>query len=206
MTATTATDTATPVRLDPAEIDRLIGHAYPAADDRSLLEADMVMKGGITSGVVYPLAACELAKSYRFRNLGGSSAGGIAAAFAAVAETSRDRKGFNVLAGLPRELGASLEWLFQPSKGTRALHQVLLALIHPDRKGGRKYGLASLTGMAAAWPGAAVGTLVIGIPWLWSLLLSGGVPHGGDDWLDVLRGGWIAVLVSLFVGGTIGAL
>jgi hypothetical protein len=39
---------------------------------------DIVMKGGITSGVVYPLAALELAKDHRFRNIGGTSAGAIA--------------------------------------------------------------------------------------------------------------------------------
>jgi len=187
-------------------IQELMGHRYPASDDPTLAESDMVMKGGITSGVVYPLATCELAKRYRFRNLGGSSAGGIAAAFAAVAETNRDGKGFNVLAGLPRELGSQLEWLFQPSNGTRPLHRVLLAFIHPDRKGLQKYGLAYLTALVAAWPGALAGTLAIGVPWLWSLLLTGGTPHSGSDWFDVLRGGWIGLVLSLLVGGSLGAL
>lgn len=35
-------------------------------------ECDVVMKGGITSGVLYPLAVCELAATYRLRNVGGS--------------------------------------------------------------------------------------------------------------------------------------
>ena len=47
------------------------------------------MKGGITSGVVYPLAVCELATVYRLRSVGGSSAGAIAAAAAACAELGR---------------------------------------------------------------------------------------------------------------------
>jgi hypothetical protein len=47
------------------------------------------MKGGITSGVVYPLAACELAKAFRFKNIGGTSAGAIAAAATAAAELGR---------------------------------------------------------------------------------------------------------------------
>ena len=59
-------------------INALSALEYPRAAELAD-EADMVMKGGITSGVVYPLAVCELAKQYRFRNLGGSSAGGIAA-------------------------------------------------------------------------------------------------------------------------------
>jgi hypothetical protein len=36
------------------------------------------MKGGITSGVVYPLAIVEIAKAFRLRSIGGTSAGAIA--------------------------------------------------------------------------------------------------------------------------------
>ncbi len=36
---------------------------------------DVVMKGGITSGVVYPTAIAGLAQRYRLRNIGGASAG-----------------------------------------------------------------------------------------------------------------------------------
>ena len=46
-------------------------------------ECDLILKGGITSGIVYPYAILELATKYRFRSLGGTSAGAIAAAFAA---------------------------------------------------------------------------------------------------------------------------
>jgi predicted acylesterase/phospholipase RssA len=41
---------------------------------------DIVLKGGITSGVVYPLALVSLAEKYRFSQIGGTSAGAIAAA------------------------------------------------------------------------------------------------------------------------------
>ncbi len=47
---------------------------------------DLVMKGGITSGVVYPLAAYELSKAFRFKNIDGTSAGAIAAVATAAAE------------------------------------------------------------------------------------------------------------------------
>jgi hypothetical protein len=47
---------------------------------------DVIMKGGITSGVVYPLALTELARQFRFSQVGGTSAGAIAAAAAAAAE------------------------------------------------------------------------------------------------------------------------
>ena len=50
---------------------------------------DVTMKGGVTSGVIYPLALCELAREFRLRNVGGASAGAIAASFAAAAEVGR---------------------------------------------------------------------------------------------------------------------
>jgi len=35
---------------------------------------DIVMKGGITSGIVYPAAVVEIAKDFVFKNVGGTSA------------------------------------------------------------------------------------------------------------------------------------
>jgi predicted acylesterase/phospholipase RssA len=90
---------------------------------------DVVMKGGITSGVVYPLAVYELSKAFRFKNIGGTSAGAIAAAAAAAAELGRYRNvrgGFELLAQLPQFLSAHpagesrthLFGLFQPQRDT----------------------------------------------------------------------------------------
>jgi predicted acylesterase/phospholipase RssA len=50
---------------------------------------DLVMKGGATSGVVYPPVIAELAEKYEFANIGGTSAGAIAAAVTAAAEYGR---------------------------------------------------------------------------------------------------------------------
>ena len=50
---------------------------------------DLVMKGGVTSGIVYPRLVTRLARRYRFVRIGGSSAGAIAAAFTAAAEYER---------------------------------------------------------------------------------------------------------------------
>ncbi|HEY7819119.1 MAG TPA: patatin-like phospholipase family protein, partial [Vicinamibacteria bacterium] len=60
-------------------------------DDYSLAarKCDIIMKGGITSGIVYPKAVCRLALEYRFRAIGGTSAGAIAAAATAAAEYGR---------------------------------------------------------------------------------------------------------------------
>lgn len=98
---------------------------------------DIVMKGGITSGVVYPHAVCEMAQTYRFRSVGGTSAGAIAAAATAAAEYGRDQRGFNKLADLPQWLGegTNLRSLFQPQKRTRRLYAVLLAGIDRGPKG-----------------------------------------------------------------------
>ena len=65
---------------------------------------DVVMKGGITSGVIYPRALVELARHYRFRGMGGSSAGAIGAALGAAAEFGRSRGGFARLYELPDQL------------------------------------------------------------------------------------------------------
>ena len=69
---------------------------------------DLVMKGGVTSGIVYPKAIHRLAQHYRFKNIGGSSAGAIAAAVTAAAEYQRRRSGrsdgFELLRQLPETL------------------------------------------------------------------------------------------------------
>src|ERR671910_1955772 len=66
---------------------------YPTRSELGGSDCDLVMKGGITSGIVYPLAACELTRQYRFRSIGGSSAGAIGAAMVAAAEYGRDSGG-----------------------------------------------------------------------------------------------------------------
>lgn len=97
---------------------------------------DLVMKGGVTSGVVYPLAVCELAKVYNFKNIGGTSAGAIAAAAAAAAECGRRRNqgtGFVGLEKLPEWIGqpGRLLNMFQPNRPTRALFNIVMAALNP---------------------------------------------------------------------------
>jgi len=96
---------------------------------------DMVMKGGITSGVVYPLAVTKLAEKFVFKNIGGTSAGAIAAAATAAAELRRDSGGFERLAQLPSFLserapdgsGSNLFAFFQPQRPTARLFRVCVA-------------------------------------------------------------------------------
>src|SRR5947199_281012 len=86
--------------------------------------------GCATSGVVYPLAITELAKEFRFVNVGGTSAGAIAAALTAAAEYARingSSAGFARLATLPQFLAGTTNGepnllnLFPPAKPTRRL-------------------------------------------------------------------------------------
>ena len=85
---------------------------------------DLVLTGGVASGVVYPWAIVELARHFRFRNIGGTSVGAMAAALAAAAEYGR-RTGFEIpfepLRRIPAALGEVLSdgrtrmlSLFQP--------------------------------------------------------------------------------------------
>jgi len=91
---------------------------------------DLVLTGGVASGVVYPWAIVELARAYRFRNIGGTSVGAMAAALAAAAEYGR-RTGyempFETLRRLPAALGEEL-----PDGRTR-----MLSLFQPAPQGRR---------------------------------------------------------------------
>jgi hypothetical protein len=103
--------------------------------DRSELafECDLIMKGGITSGVVYPPAVVDVAVDHRLRSIGGSSAGAIAAAAAAAAELGRYSAtgGFALLKALPRQLGTVdrtdrtlLRRLFQAQRSTADVYDL----------------------------------------------------------------------------------
>jgi predicted acylesterase/phospholipase RssA len=112
-------------------------------DDVGRRFCDLVMKGGITSGVVFPTAITELSSQYRFRNIGGTSAGAIAAAATAAAEFRRanDLKdpayGFTKLGKLPAYLGerpngkaSRLFTLFTPEPAARKHFAILGAMLN----------------------------------------------------------------------------
>jgi predicted acylesterase/phospholipase RssA len=118
---------------------------------------DLVMKGGITSGVIYPAAAYELAQKYSFKNIGGTSAGAIAAAVVAAAELGRRRgsrasenvqqkAGFEVVKALSREVASNgkLLKLFTPDPQTAKIFQVFLNVM--GRRGVIGKLLVAITG------------------------------------------------------------
>lgn len=92
-------------------------------------ECDLIMQGGITSGVVYPPAVLKLAPRFRFRNIGGTSAGAIAAAAAAAAELGRSKGGFTELEKVPQQLAQVLSSLFQPARPFRGVFSLFLACL-----------------------------------------------------------------------------
>lgn len=111
-------------------------HRNTPAEHR--LECDIVMAGGVTSGIIYPGAVAMIARRYSFRSIGGTSVGAIGAAITAAAEygrrTGKNRSAFDELAGIPKSLGdvagdghSRLFHLFTPEPATRPL----LALAAP---------------------------------------------------------------------------
>jgi predicted acylesterase/phospholipase RssA len=122
----------------------------------NLKTCDIVMKGGITSGVVYPGAVWEISRLFSFKNVGGTSAGAIAAVITAAAQRRRllgDENGFEQVRDIPDELATDdlLLKLFHPNSSTRAVFATLTGLF------ARKSPTAKLFMIYGAYP-------------LWSLL------------------------------------
>jgi hypothetical protein len=174
------------VSPDPREYD----YSHPTRN------CDIVMKGGITSGVVYPHAVCELAQTYRFKSVGGTSAGAIAAAATAAAEYGRYRDGFGVLARLPEWIGTgdNLQSLFQPEPSTRRLHRILLAGVDRGpvaavRSAIRAYPLALLIGLVPGIVIVVLGLTELAIPLAVATVILG--------LLTVVAGGALALFARM---------
>jgi predicted acylesterase/phospholipase RssA len=135
--------------------ERAGGFEFNQAPDK---QCDLVMKGGITSGVVYPPAILELQRTFRFRCIGGTSAGAIAAAVTAAAEYAREGGGFQRLDELREQLAKEgfLLQLFKPAAKTAPAFRVLADLfLDPkqaaaSRGSGKRRGVASMLLRASA--------------------------------------------------------
>jgi len=185
----------------PEPLGRPEAYAAPPAT------CDVVMKGGITSGIVYPWAVCDLATRYRLVNVGGTSAGAIAAAAAAAAEYGRHRPGagYPVLAGLPGVLGATdggrsrLFTLFQPQRRTAPLHTLLVATL-ADGGGGSRTGLAVRGLRSAATARGGWWRLLLGaVP---GVLLLAAASVSAPAWAATVVGvlGLVVLVVGLLAG------
>ncbi len=161
----------------------------PDQKKRPELQCDLVMKGGITSGIVYPPALSELAAKYIFNSIGGTSAGAIAAASAAAAEYRRWATGTNV--GFD-ELLATASWLggkkrlfrlFKAPKGTRPIMSMI------DASGGfGGFGSSNVPGFLR--PAATVGKV------LWALMRV-------SPWRFFTFGLLVAFLLAFPMGGEV---
>ncbi|MGZ5291983.1 MAG: hypothetical protein ACXWEH_06645 [Actinomycetota bacterium] len=156
------------------------------------LECDLVMKGGITSGVVYPPAILRLKERYRFRNIGGASVGAIAAAVAAAAEYGRQMGtgGFEPLAEISAELPREgfLQSLFQPRRELRSLYRILVESTKPSRARVLRMAWA----LVRSWWGA---TVFFGGVWAGTLVWA----VAADRWyaLAVAAALWLVTVVPI---------
>ncbi len=171
-------------------------HDYSQTDfDHPQLSCDLVMKGGISSGVVYPLTIVELARRYRFSSIGGTSVGAIAAAVTAAAEYARANGGFQRVAALPQDIGPRLLSLFQPTPELKPVFNVFVAAVGHKGAAGAVVGVlgALLTGY---WGAALVGV----VPGL--ALAAWAAAHGAPGWaafwlLAAVLGLVVALVVRL---------
>jgi predicted acylesterase/phospholipase RssA len=132
---------------------------------------DLVMKGGITSGVIYPKLASELASRYRLKNIGGTSAGAIAAGASAAAEYGRTHgnpNAFDKLAELPTHLA-------EPTMPTGRSR--LFTLFQPTGDLRQHFGV--LAGALNAKPADAVRRITFGLLKMHLLLVVAGLLVGG---------------------------
>lgn len=129
------------------------------------LDCDIIMRGGITSGLVYPGAIATLAQSYDFRQIGGASAGAIAAGITAAAQYGRDHGQDDVfervIRTIPQELGgvgadgqSGLRRMFTPAAPLRPV--LALALAFKARTDAGSSTIAALLGFAAPVLGSLV--------------------------------------------------
>jgi predicted acylesterase/phospholipase RssA len=165
-----------------------------AHDFSKLLDCDVVFRGGITSGVVYPGAVAALAERYRFRSIGGASAGAIAAGVAAAAEYGRQAgraDAFAEVEALAAEVGGGtggLRRLFRADRRLRSLEWVVWALLRLGMSvvllgllaAGLVVAVAATVRFGTVWAGVAcfLALPILFSGWLaWTLLVA--LPKAG---------------------------
>lgn len=174
--------------------------------DQPMKYCDLVMKGGITSGIVYPNAVLALSREYRFKNIGGTSAGAIAAAACAAAAVGdrhaaaaptleAETLGFAGLKTVAAKLAKAdfIFGLFQPASGARNAYRTLVIL----------------TGTAARW--RKILALALAVPtiapieFVLILLALFGVGYAWAGWLGA-EAAALPTLLCAYVGGALFAL
>jgi Patatin-like phospholipase len=160
---------------------------------------DLVMKGGVASGVVYPGAILALAKRYRFRNVGGTSAGAIAATVTAAAELGRREGGEGGFERL-RELADAIcepgrvRRLFQPRPDNRSVFELAVRMMDAKAKGAGARRRVLLDSLRALWLPVALLALV----WTAAVSVAGYALFLWLGWWSAFT--WPALAVSAAVG------
>jgi predicted acylesterase/phospholipase RssA len=158
---------------------------------------DLVMKGGVTSGIVYPLAVQKLSTQYWFKNIGGTSAGAIAAGVTAAAECRRRRTGqddgFERLAKIPDDLAADsfLLTLFRPDESTKRVFQVVLAAMSAKQEKKSVWMAAVRTLFANFSAPVALAVLLVVIP---TVLLAASF---GGSWVPYVLLALLGCLITI---------
>ncbi len=167
--------------------------AHPTRD------CDLIMKGGITSGVIYPRAAVHLATTYRFRNVGGASAGAIAASLVAAAEHGRDSGSFERLNQLPTDLGTNLKSLFQPNPETAPMHRLLMGFVEPGATVLDKIAALVRAVWSLARGSFITVALVVLVPGVALALLLQAAGRGPFDWCSAMLNSllWVPLAIAV---------
>ena len=158
----------------------------PLRGTETLLPCDIVMAGGVTSGIIYPGAVSMIARRFSFHSIGGTSVGAIAAAVTAAAEygrrSGRNPSAFDQVVAISKSLGETgsdghsrLLHLFTPEDGTRGLLGLLMPLI--GRGGALRRMTSLLRAIISVWLIAVPVLLaaLAGILLVTALVLDGGL-------------------------------
>ena len=169
---------------------------------------DLVMKGGITSGLVYPNVALELAATYRFKNIGGTSAGAIAAVVCAAAELGERRRTLEPARYPQADIGMAA---LRSVSGDLAQPHFIYSLFRPTPRGRPVFdlvvGFTHKPGLLTSF--RLILTALVKLAWLTmaltlAVLLGLGYMAGGRD--GVLAAALPAVLLTLIFGAGRGVL
>ncbi|MGK5015016.1 hypothetical protein [Janthinobacterium sp. HLS12-2] len=183
-------------------------------------ECDLVMEGGVTSGIVYPSFVAGLSRRFTLRSIGGTSVGAVAAVAAAAAQFRRNRDGskdgFDRLADIPVELQEDLDGksrlfsLFQPCPDLRRHFGVVAASLN---RGGKitKVVHASISLIVRFSLGSIFGAVVWYLSFYTSRLLLGGqasfalsLPAMVWFGVSLLSCIWLGALLEFIATGWIG--
>jgi predicted acylesterase/phospholipase RssA len=173
------------LRWTPSAADRMARAEPEMYEEYIRRSCDVTMRGGTTSGVVYPLAVCALAEHYMFRSVGGASAGAIGAATTAAAEYGRYaepvepvaegavRPGFAGLAGMIRWLVSGtgdarwrLPQLFQPKASLHKMFRLVMALMQGEGTGRGRFLAVLVAMLFAVKPMASVVLVALFLAWV----------------------------------------